>query len=363
MAVPDVDASNNEGGLRADMIARIRDIGGTVAVGTSSGDMREANAATGNFDPATGVAWKGIYAQHVANNCAGSSRSFAQGYLYTLRKMNGRGLTLGTDINGLEAQVNPRFGTQGCYARGNIPWSVQIAQDSANTFLVNDTSQVPFNFRPDILWDAAGGTAGEQRLAQRQSSAGLNYKHYGGSPPAGNRFSGLSDPAGYAANMDAQQFAITSYGTVDPTSMSTLASAIPPLNAHVTGNRTFDLNYDGLAQYGMLPDLLQDTRVVGMTSEQLGPLFQGAEALIQTWEKGCGLSAPLLSGPGCLPSPEGGAPREMAAPVTGRGLARQLMTLERALRRASPLPSAARWWKAHRRSWGDALERLLVPGL
>lgn len=70
------------------------------------------------------------------------------------------------------------------------------------------------------------------------------------------------------------------------TSMN-VVSGLPPLNASVTGNRTFDLNYDGLAHYGMLPDMLQDTRVVGMTQEQLGPMFQGAEAIVQTWEKAC----------------------------------------------------------------------------
>jgi hypothetical protein len=43
--------------------------------------------------------------------------------------MGGKGVTLGTDINGFEAQLNPRFGSMGCYARGNIPRIVQFAYD------------------------------------------------------------------------------------------------------------------------------------------------------------------------------------------------------------------------------------------
>jgi microsomal dipeptidase-like Zn-dependent dipeptidase len=278
----------NEGGLRADMIDRIRTIGGTVGIGTTAADVKSANeAATGS--------WTGIKSQTVANSCGGSSRTFAQSYIYALRKMNGKGITLGTDINGLEDRLNPRFGTQGCYARGNIPNAKQLAADG--TSLVDTTSQVPINYRPSILGQA-DGTAGLQRYNERQSSSGLNYAHYAGTPPHNGRYWTLFDPPSYRMLMASAQFNISSFGTYQSYSMNAL-SGLPAMNASVTGNRTFDLNYDGLAHYGMLPDLLQDTRVVGMTSEQLGPLFQGAEAVVQTWEKGCRLSDPTVNALGC----------------------------------------------------------------
>jgi hypothetical protein len=54
--------------------------------------------------------------------------------------------------------------------------------------------------------------------------------------------------------------------------------------------RKWDINIDGVAHYGMLPDFLQDLRVIGFSKEDLSPLFYGAEAYIQMWEKACSLS-------------------------------------------------------------------------
>jgi hypothetical protein len=58
-----------------------------------------------------------------------------------------------------------------------------------------------------------------------------------------------------------------------------------PLRRHVFGNRDFDINIDGVAHYGMLPDLLQDLRNVGLTGTDLAPLFRSAEDYIRMWEK------------------------------------------------------------------------------
>lgn len=52
-----------------------------------------------------------------------------------------------------------------------------------------------------------------------------------------------------------------------------------------TGNRVFDINYDGLANYGLIPDFIQEVRNVGLTDEDLKPLFNSAEAYIRMWEK------------------------------------------------------------------------------
>ncbi|MDB4958236.1 MAG: peptidase [Myxococcales bacterium] len=307
------EKDRNEGGLRADMIERIRAIGGTVAAGTAGGDSKSANEASPMTNPATGLAWSGIYASNVVNDCAGSSKTFAQGYLYVLRSMGGRGVTLGTDINGFEAQLNPRFGSMGCYARGNIPRILQFAHDGTLLIDVNHVEAitprtgVPFNYAPDKLLSAGWlGTAGGQRWLQRESKdlgAGLNYAHYAGMPPAGGpgtsfKFFGLWDPIGYDGEMVAQNWAQPNQTRFDVTSMTALSTS-SPMTALTTNGRTFDFNYDGLANYGMLPDALQDSRADGMTQEQLGPLFQGAEYLIETWEKSCRLSNPTLSIAGC----------------------------------------------------------------
>ncbi len=52
-----------------------------------------------------------------------------------------------------------------------------------------------------------------------------------------------------------------------------------------TGNKVWDINTDGVAHYGMLPDFFQDLKNVGLTPEDFGPMFSSAEHFAMTWEK------------------------------------------------------------------------------
>jgi hypothetical protein len=58
-----------------------------------------------------------------------------------------------------------------------------------------------------------------------------------------------------------------------------------PLKRSYAGQRDFDINIDGVAHYGMLPDLIQDLKNAGLTDQDLLPLFRSAEDYIRTWEK------------------------------------------------------------------------------
>ena len=62
------------------------------------------------------------------------------------------------------------------------------------------------------------------------------------------------------------------------------------------GDRTFNLNTDGLANYGMYADWLRDLQVVG-GNQMMADMFQGAEAYLETWERADGV--PPMS---CLPA-------------------------------------------------------------
>ena len=53
----------------------------------------------------------------------------------------------------------------------------------------------------------------------------------------------------------------------------------------VTGQKTFDFNYDGLAHIGMMPDMLGDLLQIGLREQDLNPLMQSAEAYVTLWEK------------------------------------------------------------------------------
>jgi hypothetical protein len=53
----------------------------------------------------------------------------------------------------------------------------------------------------------------------------------------------------------------------------------------VTGQKVFDFNGDGIAHIGLLPDLIADLRMIGLTDADLDPLFRSAEGFIQVWER------------------------------------------------------------------------------
>ena len=52
-----------------------------------------------------------------------------------------------------------------------------------------------------------------------------------------------------------------------------------------TGERTFDINKDGVAHYGLVPDLLADVERRPHGHEALGLLFHSAEAYLETWQR------------------------------------------------------------------------------
>ena len=61
-------------------------------------------------------------------------------------------------------------------------------------------------------------------------------------------------------------------------------------NCHLTRSlagprRDFDYNLDGVAHYGMLPDFLQDLSNLGLTAEDLAPLFRSAHDYVDMWAR------------------------------------------------------------------------------
>jgi microsomal dipeptidase-like Zn-dependent dipeptidase len=64
-----------------------------------------------------------------------------------------------------------------------------------------------------------------------------------------------------------------------------------PYRGHVvfsrqqTGTRVFDLSTDGVAHYGLIPDLLAEMQTEPHGREALGLLFHSAEAYLETWSR------------------------------------------------------------------------------
>ncbi len=51
------------------------------------------------------------------------------------------------------------------------------------------------------------------------------------------------------------------------------------------GERSVDFNTEGLVHIGMLPELIEDARHIGLTDDDLEPIFRSAEGYLRMWER------------------------------------------------------------------------------
>jgi len=58
-----------------------------------------------------------------------------------------------------------------------------------------------------------------------------------------------------------------------------------PMKRSETSGKQWDLNFEGVAHYGLLPDFIQDLHNVGVNHDDLSPLFQSAEHFAQMWTR------------------------------------------------------------------------------
>lgn len=65
-----------------------------------------------------------------------------------------------------------------------------------------------------------------------------------------------------------------------------------------TGDRVFDINEDGMAHIGMLPDFIEDLRVQGYSEDEIDVLYGGAEEYLRHWERCIAASKSVTSTPG-----------------------------------------------------------------
>jgi hypothetical protein len=67
-----------------------------------------------------------------------------------------------------------------------------------------------------------------------------------------------------------------------------------PLRQYQLGDRKFDFNEDGLAHFGMVPDMLQDLKNLHLSREDFEALFSSAEGYLEMWEKAERLGIPSV---------------------------------------------------------------------
>jgi microsomal dipeptidase-like Zn-dependent dipeptidase len=70
-----------------------------------------------------------------------------------------------------------------------------------------------------------------------------------------------------------------------------VAATGQPMAKGVVGNKAFDVNFDGVAHVGMLPDLIADLQVMGLAMADLCPLLNSAEGYVRVWERAARLES------------------------------------------------------------------------
>ena len=230
----------------------------------------------------------------VSNDCDGSSKTFAVKYLWLMNATRGRGLTPGTDMNGLISTLRPRYGTA-------LPWNSACGAHERD---VTEQAKVPNrrNWRR-IMIDA-----------QRDEFSGVWYADYAARTPTpavvvshwkDKRFKQVvarrkderrEDRAPRAEVDDVVYF--NDFGPDTPKGLSNRyqegnrrgAQLWPMVRWQmIPGRAGWDYNLDGLQHIGLYPDLFQDMRNVGVQWEQLGPLFHSAADYIAIWRRATAL--------------------------------------------------------------------------
>ncbi len=267
----------------------------------------------------------------VANDCDGSSKTWCQMYLYSLHKMSGRGVALSTD-RGFNDFIAPRFGPWAAYRLKDEPlasFNTQLREQQkwAQTDAVRYSTPVSFyHFNlfteagvrdmEEDAWHAvayyhivstdsrnAPSSAYATRAGRiRNYIDGMNmtYDQAAGFVPAGGsttheRLAGYCVKNGIAprqlpdARWHNDDWLNENYyylsNVWNTWKRMTGSTKNEPLKRCKTGTREWDYNMDGLAHYGLIPDFLQDCKNIGLTPQQLRPLFNSAEDYIRMWEK------------------------------------------------------------------------------
>jgi microsomal dipeptidase-like Zn-dependent dipeptidase len=298
-------------------LERIRKLGGMVAPILNQGDIR----AVTEILPGS--------PEKVTADSAGSSKSWAQAYLYALEKMGGKGVGIGTDMHGLAGSIAPRFGFDASYylhyhgslmGRDARRRPLRKAQIEAQTNGVRYNTPLK-NVRPSRFTGILAGEIYDE--VERDIWLAIALYHAGHHSCPWRGYKRVENfVKGFCASTETQFLRprcfrigrmqasreqraafLVKTGLIpseaDPESVRVLyTKMVPlwqkwadmqgtnrPLRRSCAGEHDFDINLDGVAHYGMLPDFLQDLKNSGLTDEDLTPLFRSAEDYIQTWEK------------------------------------------------------------------------------
>lgn len=128
------DLAATEKTTPAGVVRMVRQTGGLVGLRTA-------------HDETHGYAGSGV-----PNDCAGSSKSFAQAFAFGQKELK-VGLALGSDFNGFIQQTRPRFGPNGACSAGSDPAGQAALQTGAGNTDFDTKGLAHIGLVPDLLAD------------------------------------------------------------------------------------------------------------------------------------------------------------------------------------------------------------------
>lgn len=343
----DVHKVAHEAAKSAGQVERIARLGGIVAPILNQGDVPDLDRVLP--DQST----------KIMHTCAGSSSSWAEAYLYAVAKMGGRGVAMGSDINGAAGLPAPRFGTYAAYGVGHDGHRVGLRRGQIEAQTNGVRYDTPIS---DYRWhrfdDGGPGAYSEE---ERDFWQGIAQYKAGFNPWTDRHPSDDFPPMSVttvdnavhllfrqdnidaitkgfiAANMHAGQERPISFDRwpIEQRAAYLVAKGLPaeahegehleherehlqriwdrwramegdnpPLKRDKAGvRRDFDINLDGMAHYGLLPDMLQDIRNQGLATEDFVPLFRSAGDYVAVWAK-CETRGAALTAANPLDAPD-----------------------------------------------------------
>lgn len=325
----DVHKVAHEAGKRSEHLERMAKLGGFVAPIINQGDLAGLRRCMPEL---TGK---------VPEPNAGSSTSWAQAYLYAVAKMGGRGVGMGSDINGAAGLPCPRFGPFAAYGvlgddrrladrRGEIERqkngvAYQTPLRDYRWYRFESSLDGGYTDQEEDIWQAvAQYVAGYNPWIHRHPETDFpeatvkqmleRLNAINDQPFVDNVCKGFwaadlrikvddDQVNDWPVEQRAAYYALRGMVEVGQRDQSKVVDLVGKIRAiwdkwhEMTGDniplerctagerRDFDINLDGMAHYGMLPDFLQDLRNSGLSAEDLAPLFRSANDYVEMWKK------------------------------------------------------------------------------
>jgi microsomal dipeptidase-like Zn-dependent dipeptidase len=121
-----------------------------------------------------------------------------------------------------------------------------------------------------VVLDRAAGIVSRVRFLDRFAS-----RRHGVGMPFGSDTGGFASLPGPDARQQPLRYPFTAYNGVR-------------FGREVVGQRSFDVNKDGVAQYGLMPDLLAEIERQPGGKAATSLIYRGAEAYVEAWQRAAG---------------------------------------------------------------------------